>query len=286
MTALRDMLLAPEIAVVPGAGTALEARAIERAGFSAVYVSGYATAAARHGLPDIGLIGGAEMLDSVTAIRAATSLPILADADTGYGDVPNVRLTVRRLEAIGVDGIQIEDQRWPKRCGHLDGKEIVPTEVMERKVAAAAATRERALIIARTDARAVTDLDDAIERCRRYLAAGADAAFVDAPHSVEELRGITEALAGAPVVVNMSETGKTPLLSAAELEELGFAMVIFPSSTVRVALRAIEEFLEHLRRTGDARDVVASMASLSELNEAMGIEDELAFAANFEESGV
>lgn len=286
MTVLRDLLHGPSIAVVPGAGTALEARAIERARFAAVYVSGYATAAARHALPDIGLIGGAEMLDAVAAIRAATSLPIVADADTGYGDVLNVRLTVRRLEALGVDGIQIEDQRWPKRCGHLDGKEVVATEVMERKVAAAAATRDHALIIARTDARAVTDLDDAIERCRRYFDAGADAAFVDAPHSVDELREITEAIPDAPLVVNMSETGKTPLLSARELEELGFAMVLFPSSTVRVALRAIEQFLAHLHRTGDARERVGSMASLSELNEVMGLEEQLAFAATYEESGL
>jgi len=286
MTSLRELLDAPAIAVVPGAGTALEARAIERAGFSAVYVSGYATAAARHALPDIGLIGGAEMFDSVAAIRAATTLPLIADADTGYGDVNNVRHTVRRLEALGVGAVQIEDQDWPKRCGHLDGKHVVPTEVMERKVAAAAQSRERALIVARTDARAVTGLDDAIERCRRYLDAGADAAFVDAPQSVAELRRIAEAIPGAPLVANMSETGRTPLLSARELEELGYAMVIFPSSTVRVALRAIEDFLEHLRRTGDSRERVGSMASLAELHDVVGLDDELAFAAAYEQTGV
>jgi 2,3-dimethylmalate lyase len=286
MTPSARPLLAPgSISVVPGAGTALEARLIEQAGFAAIYVSGYATAAGGHGLPDIGLIGAAEVVANVEAIRHVTTLPLLVDADTGYGDAVNVRDTVRRLEAAGASAIQLEDQVWPKRCGHMADKEVIGADVMERKVRAAVAGRRNpdTVIIARTDARAPLGLDEAIARARRYRAAGADMTFVDAPQSAEEMRRVAGEVDG-PTMVNMSETGLTPLLPAAELETLGFDVAIFPSSAVRVAAHAIGAFLAELKRTGDSTPWVGNMATLDELNTLVGIDDARAFDASFAES--
>ncbi|MBX5441787.1 MAG: isocitrate lyase/phosphoenolpyruvate mutase family protein [Solirubrobacteraceae bacterium] len=284
---IRPLLESSEISVVPGAGTALEARVIEECGFPAIYVSGYATAAAVHGLPDIGLIGSAEVVANVEAIRHVTTAPLIVDADTGYGDAVNVRDTVRRLERAGASAIQLEDQVWPKRCGHMADKEVVDANTMARKVRAAVAARrdENTVIIARTDARAPLGLDEAIRRARLYRAAGADATFVDAPQSVDELRRIAAEVEG-PSVVNMSETGLTPLLSARDLGELGFSLVIFPSSAVRVTAHALRAFLEELRRTGDSRSWVGSMASLGALNGLVGLDDAEAFDASIADEAV
>jgi methylisocitrate lyase len=279
VNSLRPLIEASEITVIPGAGTALEARIIQQAGFAAIYVSGYATAAAVHGLPDIGLIGSAEVTANVRAIRHVTDLPLIVDADTGYGDAANVRDTVERLEQAGASAIQIEDQVWPKRCGHLAGKEVVSAETMARKVRAAVrARRGDTLIIARTDARAPLGLDEAIRRSRIYRAAGADLTFVDAPQSVEELRRIAGEVEG-PTVVNMSETGLTPLLSAQELEQLGFSLVLFPSSAVRVTAHALQTFMRDLHQAGDSTPWVESMASLDRFNELVGIAEATAFDA-------
>jgi 2-methylisocitrate lyase-like PEP mutase family enzyme len=278
---LRPMFESPEITVVPGAGSALEGRLIEESGFSALYVSGYATAAAVHGLPDIGLIGLAEVVANVTAIRHVTTLPLIVDADTGYGDAVNVRDTVERLEAAGASGIQIEDQVWPKRCGHLAGKEVIAADRMVEKVHAAVAAREDPdlLIIARTDARAPLGIDEAIRRATLYREAGADATFIDAPHSVLELRRIGGEVPG-PSVVNMSETGRTPMLSARELERLGFSVVLYPTTALRVAAHWAGEFLRDLRAKGDSRDWLSAMSSLDSLNKTVGIEEAQAFEAS------
>lgn len=274
---LRDLLDRDEIVLVPGVGNPLEARLVEQAGFEAVYMSGYATAAAVHGHPDIGMVAAAEMVANAEAIRLATGLPVIADCDTGYGDVPNVRDIVRRMASAGADGVQLEDQVWPKKCGHMEGKEVEGAEVMERKIRAAVLGREGEagpLIFARTDSRATHGLAEAIERSRRYAAAGADVIFVDAPESREELRQITAAGIEVPIMVNISETGKTPILPLAELQELGFAIVIYPTSALRVAARAIRGFLTDLRAEGDSRSWLDRMMPLDELNAAVGIEAE------------
>lgn len=280
-TSVRPLLARDEISVVPGAGTALDARVIEECGFAAIYVSGYATAAAVYGQPDIGLIGAEEIVRNVHAIRHVTTLPLIVDADTGYGDALHVRDTVRRLEQAGAAAVQIEDQVWPKRCGHMADKEVVDAETMVRKVRAAVAGRDDpdTVIVARTDAHAPLGLDEAIRRAQLYREAGADATFVDAPRSVEEMRRITAEVEG-PCMVNMSETGLTPLLSADDLRELGFAIVIFPSSAVRIAVHAVRAFMADLRRTGDSRDWLDSMASLRQLNALVGLAEAQAFDAS------
>jgi 2-methylisocitrate lyase-like PEP mutase family enzyme len=274
----RELFRRPEIDVVPGAGTPLEARLIAAAGFAAIYVSGYAHAAAIYGKPDIGLVGAAETIANVAAIRQVVDLPLIVDADTGYGDVVNVRDTVRRLEQAGADAIQIEDQVWPKRCGHLAGKRVISRDDMLRKVAAAAQGRrsDDTVIIARTDARRPLGFEEALERAQSFAAAGADAVFIDAPESVGELERIG-AEVGAPTVANMSETGLTPLLGARKLQDFGFSIALFPTSLLRVATRAGERMLEHLRATGDTSAWLPDMMSLDELNALVGLDGLTAF---------
>ena len=270
--ALRKRLSQPDVLVVPGGGSPLEIRLIENAGFEAAYVSGYATAASRYGIPDIGLIGYGEIENMVLATRNATTVPLIVDCDTGYGDVANVARTVRGLERLGVAAIQIEDQAWPKRCGHMSDKIVEPRETAVRKVLAAVEARQNpdTLIVARTDSRGSHDMDEALERCRLFKQAGADLLFVDGPQSLEELQRIGAELPG-PLVANMSESGLTPILSAVELQEMGFALVLFPSSTVRLTLRVVEGFLAELRASGDSRSWINRMSSLADTNEAMGL---------------
>jgi 2-methylisocitrate lyase-like PEP mutase family enzyme len=271
---LRELLerRASEALVVPGVGCALEAVIAESCSFSAVYVSGYATAAVQHGVPDIGLIGCSEMVQNVTAISQAVGVPLIADADTGYGDIANVRSTVRRLEAAGASGIQIEDQTWPKRCGHMAGKQVESAEVMLRKIDAALNGRrdEQTVIIARTDARQPLGLDEAIDRATRYSQAGADVTFVDAPESVAELERVGREVPGIKLV-NMSETGQTPLLSAQQLKGLGFDIVLFPTSATRVLACQVQAFLRELLHDGDSRGWLERMLSLRSLNDLLGL---------------
>jgi 2-methylisocitrate lyase-like PEP mutase family enzyme len=275
---LRDLLATPGIIVIPGGGSPLDIRLIELAGFEAAYVSGYATAAARYGMPDIGLIAYGEVEDMVRASRNVSALPLIVDCDTGYGDVANVRRTVQGLEAAGAAAVQIEDQVWPKRCGHMDGKVVEPTNIAVRKVRAAILARqsEETVIVARTDARGPLGLDEALDRCRRFKDAGADVLFVDGPESMEELERIGRELPG-PLLANMSETGKTPLLAAYELAALRYKIALFPSSTVRVCIRAMNDFLTDLKALGDSRAWVPRMASLEETNMALGLADIKAF---------
>jgi len=271
---LRNLLANPGIIVVPGGGSPLDIRLIELAGFEAAYISGYATAAARYGMPDIGLIAYGEVADMVRASRSASALPLIVDCDTGYGDVANVRRTVQGLEAAGAAAVQIEDQVWPKRCGHMDGKVVEATDIAVRKVRAATLARhsEETVIVARTDARGPLGLDEALDRCRRFKDAGADVLFVDGPESMQELERIGRELPG-PLLANMSETGKTPLLAADELAVLGYAIALFPSSTVRICIRAMNDFLTDLKASGDSRAWVSRMASLEETNTALGLVD-------------
>lgn len=275
---LRKRLEQTEIMVIPGGGSPLELRQIETAGFEAGYVSGYATAAARFGEPDIGLIAYADIENAVHAIRRVTSLPLIVDCDTGYGDVANVVRTVRGMELLGVAAIQIEDQAWPKRCGHMDNKIVESREVAVRKIKAAVAARSNpdTLIVARTDARGPLGMQEALERCQLFKNAGADILFVDGPQSLEELEQVGRELPG-PLLANMSETGLTPLRSAKELQQMGFAIALFPSSTVRLTIKAVDDFLSDLKKTGDSRNWVDRMASLEQTNNALGLNSIRAF---------
>lgn len=275
---LRNRLSQSKILVVPGGGSPLELRLIEAQGFEAGYVSGYATAASRYAEPDIGLIAYADVEQAVLSMRRVTSIPLIVDCDTGYGDVANVVRTVRGMELLGVAAIQIEDQAWPKKCGHMDNKIVEPRDIAIRKVKAAVLARENAdtLIVARTDARAPMGMNEALERCRAFKDAGADILFVDGPQSTEELELIGRTLPG-PLIANMSETGLTPLHSAQELEQMGYAIALFPSSTVRLTIGVLGRFLKDLQAKGDSRDWVNQMASLEQTNDLLGLSDIRAF---------
>ena len=271
--ALRALLAAtPGAVAVAGGGTPLEARCAAVAGFGAFYVSGYATAAWRHGVPDVGLTAMAEIVEAVSAITAVTTVPVIVDADTGYGDVANVARTVRRLEQAGAAAVQVEDQLWPKRCGHMDGKSVIATEDMVHKVRAAVQARQddQTVIVARTDARGPLGLSEAIERCHRYRDAGADAIFVDAPHSVEELTAVAAAVPG-PLVANMSESGRTPILSLDELSALGYGIVLYPTSALRLSVGVITAMFADLRANGSTGRWVEQMATLDDVNELLGL---------------
>ncbi len=228
---IRDRLTEGGILVAMGAHDGLAARLAEREGFRALYHGSYAASSA-HGVPDVGLIGLGETAANLRRVTSSTSLPVIADADTGYGDERAVAHTVAELERAGASAIQIEDQVWPKRCGHMAGKEVIAADEMVLKVRAACAARDpETVIIARTDALQPHGLDEALSRCRAYADAGADLVFVDAPQDREQLEAAATR-GGAPGVANMVETGVTPLLPVTELQQLGFALVIFPATHV------------------------------------------------------
>jgi len=236
--------------LLPCAHDALSARLIERAGFAAYSIGGFPLVGARHALPDIGLVGFGEMSAGMRDIMAATELPVLVDSDDGYGDVKNVTHTVAGYEAMGVAAIFIEDQRAPKRCGHMAGKDVIDPAMMAAKIRAAAAARRDpdTFLIARTDARAVHGLDDALRRAELYLKAGADGLFIEAPQSVDELARVGRAFAGTPQIANMVEGGgRTPILPPDELYRLGFAMIVYPVSLIFRVARTIEQALADLR---------------------------------------
>jgi 2-methylisocitrate lyase-like PEP mutase family enzyme len=263
--------------VVPGGATPLEALAIEDAGFDAMYLSGYALAAWRHGLPDLGLHGAAETASALEAIVRVIDIPVVVDADTGYGDAVSVWSTVRRLEQAGAAAIQLEDQTWPKKCGHMVGKTVIDAGEAAAKIEAATEARTDAdtVIIARTDSLAPLGLAEAIARAAAYREAGADALFIDAPPTVEALREIAASLPH-PLIVNVSEGGMTPALAADEYYEMGFDIVLFPTSALRIAARAITSFLGALRETPDSRPLRDRMFGLDELNDLVRIDDYLA----------
>jgi methylisocitrate lyase len=273
-TTLRERLQDPDIVVAIGVHDGLTARLAERAGFEAFYHGGYAVAAHHLGLPDIGVAGLAEMAQSVTRVTNVSSVPVITDADTGYGELPGVRRTVHELERAGAQAIQLEDQVFPKKCGHMEGKQVIPRDEMVLKVRAAVAARRdpATLVIARTDALQPHGLDDAIDRCNAYAEAGADLAFVDAPGSREQLEEIARRV-DAPSLANMSETGRTPPLTADELQELGYRVVIFPSSQTWIFARAYAELCAELRETGTTQGIRDRMMPFDEVNELLGMEE-------------
>ncbi len=271
-TSLRSRLSEPGAVVALGAHDGLTARIAERAGIEALYHGGYATAAHHFGLPDVGLIGRAEVVESVRRMRAATDLPIVVAADTGYGSEAGVWLTVRELEAVGANAVQIEDQVSPKRCGHMEGKEVIPADEMVIKVRAAVAARrsDETLIIARSDALQVTGLDDTLARCNAYSEAGADLVFVDAPRTVEEYAAIA-AQSSAPCVANMSETGRSPSISTPDLEELGYKLVIFPSTQTWLFAKAYEELCQAVLRDRTTAALADRFTSFDDVNALLGL---------------
>ena len=268
---LRARLDGPTL-VVPGAYNPLVARIFERHGFEAIYAGGYAAAAATYGLPDIGLLTQNEMAEHVARIAAAVDVPVIADADTGYGDLANVARTVREFERAGAAAVQIEDQVFPKRCGHLEGKQVIPRDEMVRKVRAALDARfdPETVIIARTDAIAVTGLADAVDRMHAYVAAGADVIFPDAPRSVEELRAVGAEI-GKPLIANMSEHGKTPLLDVSTLAEFGYAIALFPSSSLFAAARSAHEVAEVLMSTGTTAGILERLEPFPDVNDLLDL---------------
>lgn len=272
---LKDLLERGNILLAAGAYDAFSARLIEAAGLPCAFMSGAGVSYSRLAQADVGLVNQAEMAQAVACLRAGTTLPLICDADNGYGNAMNARRTVQLFEAAGASAIQIEDQTFPKRCGHMAGKKLVSTREMALKIeAAVAARRTRAtLIIARTDARTVEGLDAAIARARAYQKAGADLLFVEAPLDREELREVTRQLPGIPHVVNMVEGGKTPPFGAQELESFGYAVALYPNTLLRVFARVGREVLGELATKGGTSHLLDRMLSFDQLNALLGLED-------------
>jgi carboxyvinyl-carboxyphosphonate phosphorylmutase len=283
---MRDLLSAGGTILAPGAYDALSARLVEEAGFPAVYMTGFGTAASLLGRPDVGLLTMSEMVDHARRIAGAVGVPVIADADTGYGNPINVIRTVHEYERAGVAAIHIEDQAAPKRCGHMEGKRLIPPADMAAKIRAAAAARTDPdfVLIARTDARAVEGLQAALDRARLYQEAGADVLFVEAPQSEEEIETIAGTLTDVPLLFNWAEGGKTPPVGLPRLQKLGFRIVIFPVSTLLAATRAVREVLATIRSSGTPASAMERLVPFGEFLEFIGLsqirELELRFAGD------
>lgn len=277
---LRQLLSQPGIIVAPGAYDCLTAKLIEREGFPAVYLTGAGTAVTRLGKPDLGFTTLSEMVASAGSITATVSIPLIADADTGYGGALNVYRTVQEYEKAGVAALHIEDQVFPKRCGHLDGKQVVPIEEMVSKIRAAIEARsdEDFVIIARTDALAVTGLDDTLRRCQAYAEAGADVLFVEALRTHEEIERVVREV-DVPLLYNFVEHGKSPLLSVPELQRLGFKIVIFPGSIMLAMGPLVRQILGEIKQYGTTAALLDRMSSVVELFETVGLSEMLALDA-------
>ena len=268
---LRHRLARRDALLVPGAGNALTARIIQDTGFEAVYVTGAGIANTWLGAPDIGLVTLTELAAATGAISEICSLPLIVDIDTGFGNAINTFRTVRVLESAGASALQIEDQVFPKRCGHFDGKAVIPVAEMTAKIRAATDAREdpNLLIIARTDARAIDGLEAALDRAEQFIEAGADLTFVEAPASEDEMRTITARLS-VPQVANMVVGGKTPLLAQATLADIGFSLVLYANAPLQAAMRAMSGVLQALRRDGDLANVTGQLADFGERQRLVG----------------
>src|SRR5947207_1617086 len=268
VTTMFRQLIAKGTVMMPGVPNAALARQVERAGFDAVYISGAGMANATAGLPDIGLLTLTEVVQLAGYVAKAVNIPAIVDADTGFGGSENVARTIQELERAGLAGCHIEDQEFPKRCGHLAGKALVAIEDMNEKIAAAAAAKRDKdfLLIARTDARAVESFAKAIERAQSYLAAGADAIFPEALQTEQEFRDFAKEVK-APLLANMTEFGKSPLLSLGQLTELGYRMVIFPQTAFRVSMFAAQQMLHDLKGSGTQEAWLDRMQTRKELYE-------------------
>jgi 2,3-dimethylmalate lyase len=278
MTKLLDKLRTrPRRAVIaaPGVYDMISLRIADRLDFELLYMTGYGAVASYLGLPDAGMASYTDMVGRVEAMARGAQTPMIADGDTGYGGLLNVRHTVRGYERAGAAGIQLEDQEFPKKCGHTPGRRVIAAEEMARKIAVAAESRVSAdfLIVARTDARTSLGLDEAIRRARLYADSGADLLFVESPESEAELARIGEELGDMPLIANMVEGGRTPLLSAERLAELGFAIAIYPGSGFLAAAAAIERVFREIRQSGTTRGVASQLYEFAEMNRLMGFEE-------------
>ena len=271
---LRELLAGEEIIMAPGAYDVWSAKLIEQVGFPAVYMTGYGVSASILGMPDIGLMSFQEMLTIVRNMAAAINVPLIADADNGYGNVLNVVRTVREYEKAGAAGIQLEDQVSPKRCGHMEGKQLISKAEMVSKIRAAVYAKENpdTVLVARTDAIAVNGFEDAIDRAIAYRQAGADILFIEAMQTKEQVETAGR-LVQAPLFANMVEGGKTPLYKARELYEMGFRIVIYPVSALYTATKAVREALTLLRQEGDLTEILAMAESFRNFNRMIGLSE-------------
>jgi 2-methylisocitrate lyase-like PEP mutase family enzyme len=280
---LRDRLSRDPLLLAPGVYDALTALLAEQAGFEAVYLSGASIAYTRLGRPDIGLVTASEVADTLQNIRERVSIPVIVDADTGFGNALNVARTVKQFERAGASVIQLEDQVTPKRCGHLEGKALVPAAEMAGKLKAALDSRRAALVMARTDAIAVEGFEAAMERAERYLEAGADVLFIEAPRSEQEKKAVTQRFAArVPLLANMVEGGKTPVLDAASLEALGYRLAIFPGGLARCLAFAAQEYFAALRRDGTTAAMRSRMLDFQGLNRVIGTPQMLELGKRYE----
>ncbi|MFK7942475.1 MAG: oxaloacetate decarboxylase [Paracoccaceae bacterium] len=280
---LTARLAREDILLAPGVYDALTALLATQAGAEAAYLSGASIAYTRFGRPDIGLVGMSEVAEVIAAIRDRVDLPLIVDADTGYGNALNVQRTVRTFERMGANVIQLEDQSLPKRCGHLAGKTLVPGAEMVGKINAALDVRSDALIMARTDAIAVEGIDAALDRAEAYLEAGADILFVEAPQDDTQIAAIMDRLGGrVPLLANMVEGGKTPLRSASELQALGYSLAIFPGGAVRAMAAQGQRYYANLVATGSNAGLANQMFDFGGLNDVIGTDDMLALGKTYD----
>lgn len=280
---LRDLLAGDGCLTLPGVYDGISARIADSLGFGALYMTGYGVVASALGMPDAGLATYSEMLDRVRCIAGAVSVPFVADGDTGYGGLLNVDRTVRGYAAAGAAAIQLEDQEFPKRCGHTESRRVIPADdaVMKIRVAVDSRPSKDFLIVARTDARYAEGLDAALRRAEHFLEAGADILFVESPESLEELRRIAETFRGAHLLANMVEGGRTPYLSAAELGGMGFKVALYPCTAFLTAGAALRLAFVNLKTSGTGRGSPAPMMPFSEMTALMGFEDVDAFGARY-----
>tara|TARA_B100000212_G_scaffold331059_1_gene297918 strand:- start:125 stop:961 length:837 start_codon:yes stop_codon:yes gene_type:complete len=259
--------------MAPGVADALNARLVAEANFKAIYMTGSGTTASRLGMPDIGLLSVSEMVDNASRIADASGLPLISDADTGYGGPLNVHRTIRMFEKAGAAGVHIEDQNWPKRCGHLSGKTIIPAREMVSKIQAACDGRvdDNFVIIARTDALALEGLNSALDRAEQYAEAGADIIFVESPSTIKEIETIPKKIS-KPTLYNMAASGKTPFLENSEIEKFGFKVVIYPNFAMLAAVPAVRHYLSELKNNGTVAHLVNEMASFQDLFNLVGME--------------
>lgn len=281
-TRLRQLIEADELLIAPGAYDPYLARCVERAGFDAVYMTGAGVSHSSLGMPDLGLLTFSEMVDRAGRIADAVEIPLFADADTGYGNALNVIRTVKAYERAGVAGLHIEDQEMPKKCGHFDEKKVVPLDEMLGKLKAALDARQDPdfIIIARTDSRTVLGLDEAIERGQAFAEVGVDMVFVESPLSVEELATVGRAI-NKPLLANMVETGKTPLLPKDELEALGFSTAIYPGAVGRFIGKQVMEFLTVFQKEGSTQSQMDRMLTFTEQNEIVGLAEMKALSERY-----
>ena len=282
--ALRALLARAEPTLAPGAFDALSARVVEAAGFDAVYMTGFGSTASLLGQPDVGLLTETEMMDNARRIAQAVAIPLIADADTGYGNPLNVIRTVREYERAGVAALHIEDQVSPKRCGHMDNKRVIPADEMAAKIRAAAAARSEEngiVIIARTDARAMEGLDAALDRVERYRDAGADMLFIEAPQSMEEIEAVARQLNGSPLLYNWAEGGKTPPVAYKDLAALGFKLIIFPTSLLLTATQAMRAAAAQIRAEGSPINLVRTLPSFQEFTDFIGLPEVKAIESRY-----